>query len=87
MHILIGLALAVALLYFWLVGHWFARALVFLLFALAFGFALGGAMSGGNFGGPAIPGWPQFSECLAATRPVNATMRHDSRSSFGTSMA
>jgi hypothetical protein len=25
MHILIGLCLALALLYFWLIGHWFAR--------------------------------------------------------------
>jgi hypothetical protein len=41
MHILIGLAVAVALLYFWLIGHWFARVLVFLL--LAVGLGLGGA--------------------------------------------
>lgn len=33
MHILIGLCLAVVLLYFWLIGHWFARVLVFLLLA------------------------------------------------------
>jgi hypothetical protein len=31
MHIiLIGLLLALALLYFWLLGHWFARVLVLL---------------------------------------------------------
>lgn len=30
MEILIGLAVAAALLYFWLIGHWFARVLVFL---------------------------------------------------------
>ena len=33
MHFLIGLCLAVALLYFWLIGHWFARVLVFLMLA------------------------------------------------------
>ena len=33
MPILIGLALAAALLYFWLIGHWFARVLMFLLLA------------------------------------------------------
>ena len=31
MEILIGLALGAVLLYFWLIGHWFARVLVFLL--------------------------------------------------------
>ena len=31
MEILIGLVVAAALLYFWLVAHWFARLLVFLL--------------------------------------------------------
>lgn len=37
MHILVSLAMGVALLYFWLVGWWFARVLVFLMFA-AIGF-------------------------------------------------
>jgi hypothetical protein len=37
MHILIGLAVAVALLYFWLIGHWFARVLAFLLLAVCMG--------------------------------------------------
>jgi len=31
MHIIIGLGAAVALLYFWLLGHWFARILVCLV--------------------------------------------------------
>jgi hypothetical protein len=31
MHIIIAVAAGVALLYFWLLGHWFARVLVFLL--------------------------------------------------------
>jgi hypothetical protein len=30
MELLIGLAMSAALLYFWLIGHWFARILVFL---------------------------------------------------------
>jgi hypothetical protein len=38
MHILIALALAAVLLYFWLTGNWFARVLVFLLLSVAFGF-------------------------------------------------
>ena len=33
MHILIGLAAILALLYFWLAGNWFARLLVFLMLA------------------------------------------------------
>lgn len=34
MHILLGLAMGVALLYFWLIGHWFARILTFLAFVV-----------------------------------------------------
>ena len=45
MHILIGLGIAVALLYFWLIGWWFARILVFLLFGCG-GFAGGAAIAG-----------------------------------------
>jgi hypothetical protein len=53
MHILIGLALAAALLYFWLIGHWFARVLAFLLLTAVFGLALGAAFAttGGGGGG------------------------------------
>jgi hypothetical protein len=43
MHILIGVALACGLLYFWLVGHWFGRVLAFLVFAGLLG--LGGGMA------------------------------------------
>jgi hypothetical protein len=43
MHFLIGLGLFVVLLYWWLIGHWFARVLVFLLFAV-----LGALISAGN---------------------------------------
>jgi hypothetical protein len=42
-HILIGIAMAIVLLYFWLIGHWFARVLVFLLLA-----ALGALIAAGN---------------------------------------
>jgi hypothetical protein len=38
MHVLIGLGAAVALLYFWLLGHWFARVLVFLFLVLCAGY-------------------------------------------------
>src|SRR5690348_14818851 len=37
MEILVGLGFAVVLLYLWLLGHWFARVLVFLLLAALFG--------------------------------------------------
>ena len=40
MHIIAGLAIGIALLYFWLIGHWFARVLVFLMLG-AIGFLLG----------------------------------------------
>lgn len=39
MEMLIGLAMSAALLYFWLLGHWFARVLVFLGLAGVSGFA------------------------------------------------
>ena len=41
MHIIIGVGAAIALLYFWLIGHWFARVLVFPLLGGVLG--LGGA--------------------------------------------
>jgi hypothetical protein len=47
MHILIGLAMGLALLYFWLIGHWFARVIVFLILACV-GFAAGASIV--NFG-------------------------------------
>ena len=40
MH-LIGLALALALLWAWLSGHWFARIVAFLTLAVALGFSAG----------------------------------------------
>jgi hypothetical protein len=48
MHILIGLVLGCALLYFWLVGHWFARVLVFLPMIFLFGFIVVGIASDGH---------------------------------------
>ncbi len=41
MEILIGLVLAAVVLYFWLIGHWFARVVVFLALVPLLG--LGGA--------------------------------------------
>lgn len=43
MHILIGILLGVILLWAWLIGHWFARVLVFLLLACV-GFVAGAAV-------------------------------------------
>jgi hypothetical protein len=37
MRILVGLVLALVLLYFWLLGHWFARVVMFLALAALFG--------------------------------------------------
>jgi hypothetical protein len=37
MHILVGLCMGLALLYFWLLGHWFARALMFVVLGVTFG--------------------------------------------------
>ena len=44
MHILVGIVLALVLLYFWLLGHWFARIVAFLIFAAVLGL-LGGLMT------------------------------------------
>lgn len=37
MHILLGLCMGLALLYFWLIGHWFARVLMFVALGVVFG--------------------------------------------------
>lgn len=47
MHILIGLVLVLVLLYFWLLGHWFARVVTLILFVPLFAVA-GAAMLGSN---------------------------------------
>jgi hypothetical protein len=52
MLFLIGIALAVPLLYFWLIGHWFTRVLVFLIFACVFGFTAFLTAQGGNHESP-----------------------------------
>jgi hypothetical protein len=39
MHIIVGLILALTLLYFWLLGHWFARVVTFLGLTVICGFA------------------------------------------------
>lgn len=38
MHIIVGLLLFLVLLYFWLLTHWFARIIVFIVFAIILGF-------------------------------------------------
>jgi hypothetical protein len=45
-HILIGIGLAAVLLYYWLIGHWFARVLVFLMLAAGVGLIAGAALGG-----------------------------------------
>jgi hypothetical protein len=37
MHIIIGVGAAIALLYFWLLGHWFARILMCIVLGSTFG--------------------------------------------------
>jgi hypothetical protein len=44
MHILIGLVLALVLLYYWLVGHWFARVVMAIILIPSLG-VLGGAIT------------------------------------------
>jgi hypothetical protein len=44
MVVLIAVVLCVGLLYFWLMGHWFARVLVFLALAMLFALIAGGSM-------------------------------------------
>lgn len=57
MHILIGLVLVLVLLYFWLLGHWFARVVTLILFVPMF--ALGGAALFASGAQPqAAPGGP-----------------------------
>ena len=59
MHFLIGLGIFVVLLYWWLIGHWFARVLVFLLLAV-----LGALISAGN--GAAIVGYGVLAWFIAS---------------------
>jgi len=65
MHILVGLVLACGLLYWWLVGHWFARVLVFFAFALLLG-AIGAGITS------SIP-YPGHPGALAATPPSSSS--------------
>jgi hypothetical protein len=45
LHILIGVCLALAALYFWLIGHWFARVVAFLSFGALLGL-IGSGLTG-----------------------------------------
>jgi hypothetical protein len=56
MHILIGIGLALVLLYFWLCAHWFARVIVFLLLTVTIGF----------MASPTVPGLVTGPEHLIA---------------------
>jgi len=59
MGIAVGVVLALVALYFWLLGHWFARVVAFLLFVVLFGL-IGSAFTGSL--GPAATnhGWVGF---------------------------
>lgn len=52
MSILIGLAVGAGLLYYWLIGHWFARVLMVPVFAIPLGLVIGLAMVSGEHSGP-----------------------------------
>lgn len=70
MHILIGIVLALGLLYFWLQGHWFARVVAFLLLAALFG--LIGALLTGADGPPGTNhGWVGLLLGAALAWPVS----------------
>lgn len=45
MHILVGISLALGLLYFWLIGWWFARVILFLGLAPVVGLLIGATVS------------------------------------------
>jgi hypothetical protein len=90
MEILLGLGLAVVLLYFWLIGHWFARVLTTILFVPLFAF-LGAALFASfqpppNNGGIVILGailgsviaWFAASAPVYYWRRVLATVRSES---------
>ncbi len=99
MEILIGLALAVALLYFWLIGHWFARILMGFLLVAAFltvggttassstdgnmAAILFGALAGGTLGWLAA-GWPVYY-WRAKARQHAAAAAKAPRARWGTS--
>jgi hypothetical protein len=53
MHIIIGICLALTLLSFWLIGHWFARVLAFIGLAVVLGLAGSEAMTHSGGGAPA----------------------------------
>lgn len=42
MHVLLGIAVGVVLLYFWLLAHWFARVLMVILLVPLFAIAVAG---------------------------------------------
>ena len=71
MEILVGLALALVLLYFWLLGHWFARVVMFLALAVAFGGL--GALYAGADGPPGHNhGWVGMLIGVALAWPVSS---------------
>lgn len=59
MVVLVWVLVVVSLMYFWLAGHWFARVLMFLMFALALGLGCGqwvASATGSTTPGPVILG-------------------------------
>lgn len=69
MHIIVGLILALVLLYFWLLGHWFARILTFLLLAAMFG-VIGAMLTGMEKPPEASHGWVGLLLGAALAWPV-----------------
>ena len=51
MHVLIGLTMAIGVLWLWLSGHWFGRVLAFLTFGVVFA-GIGGLLYYGAAGHP-----------------------------------
>jgi len=73
MHLLIGLLLGIVLLYFWLLGHWFARVLVFLPLAVV-GFVAGGEIAAGYGEEWAAAHRPQVVAAPETHKPGGATV-------------
>jgi hypothetical protein len=89
MHILIGLGIAVALGYFWLIGMWYARVLVCILMVVTFGgfvlaaakgqqgaipMALFAAAVGWAIGSIPVWVWRERAKDIAAAESKNALM-------------
>jgi hypothetical protein len=74
MHILIGLSLALVLLYFWLSGHWFARIVTFLALAVVCGIGVAALAATIAQSAGAPPGNPAIEVVIVLGAIVGAAL-------------